>query len=652
MSSHFRSPFKPKPRMPIIVTTPAPQFALANDPVESPSTSSLASDSSRAYLRPPQPNYQPPAAPVPRPRSATFRSSPLAGSVVSLESLRASEVEDVMEDEKKIRRIQSMRERTGTGRENERDGVGRPTPTRVASSSELSTRSQLRFSDTFETREKLTARPAYAHLSSRRPLSELSILRPINNVQSEEVKEPPTRRTPATAPMSAEGMWRDSAEVPVFSRKLLKAQNVVMPVKAIGPGPSRLRKHSTVTSASARPSSQVNENTSSGGSVTVTRSKSESNLHASQTPSATVGSHIPAKLTRFRRTPSSSSSLNTVAFPDSHPSDGTSAGSSTTRKLRKLRAAISIPQIIREEERSDERPSQPEPISDTPLATISISNPPPPPLPPMPSSCDKSIASNNQGDDESLTAQGVSHHHVPSIAPQLPEIDTESRVFSWFGPRPSGIQTVPSSPTLTTLLKTLIPPEVPQDGAAPDSPRGSTTESLSEFEYGTSMSGQSTPFTVPGTPCLSTKGSLTSLKDLIAHINAEEVGKAISFYTSDDSDTKTAQVASLKDTFSDASTTKEQHFIDVPSSVIHTKTEDDREVKNSRLNLRRCTRLFPHPRPRVRSAPSPPPYSPKDVRPVKVVKRRPSFFERLLPCVKRSNTSLSSISSNGTAKKA
>ena len=185
MSSHFRSPFKPKPRMPIIVTTPAPQFALTNDQPSTSSTS-LAPDSSRAYLRPPQPNYQPPAAPVPRPRSATFRSSPLAGSVVSLESLRASEAEDVMEDEKKIRRIQSMRERTGTGRENEKDGLARPMPVRAVSSSESSSRSQLRFSDTFDTREKLTARPAFAHLSSRRPLSELSILRPISNVQDKE----------------------------------------------------------------------------------------------------------------------------------------------------------------------------------------------------------------------------------------------------------------------------------------------------------------------------------------------------------------------------------------------------------------------------------------------------------------------------------
>lgn len=468
------------------------------------------------------------------------------------------------------------------------------------------------------------------------------------------VKEPPARRTPATAPMSAEGMWRNSAEVPVFSRKLLKAQNVVMPVKAIGPGPSRLRKHSTVTSASARPPSQVNENTSSGGPVTVTRSKSESNLHASRTASSTgEGSHTPAKLTRFRRSPSSSSSLNTATSPDSNPSDGTSAGSSTTRKLRKLRAAISIPQIIREEERGDDRPSQAEPTSDVPLPTAAIPIPPPPPLPPMPSSCDRSIVSDDQGDDDSSTAQGDSHHHVPSIPPQLPEIDTESRVFSWFGPRPAGNQTVPSSPTLTTLLKTLIPPEAPQDVTAPDSPHGSTTESLSEFEYGTSMSGQSTPFTAPGTPCISAKGSLASLKDLIAQIDAEEVGKAISFYTSDDSDTKTAQVASLKDTFSDGSTTKEQHFIDVPSTTPHTKAEVEvAEVKDSRLNLRRCTRLFPHPRPRVKSAPSPPPYTPKDTQSVKVVKRRPSFFERVLPCVKRSNVSLPSISSSDTAKNA
>lgn len=91
-----------------------------------------------------------------------------------------------MEEEKKIRRIQSMRERTGTGRENEKDGSSTPMPTRVASTSELSTRSRLRFSDTFETREKLMARPAYAHLASRRPLSDLSILRPINNVQETE----------------------------------------------------------------------------------------------------------------------------------------------------------------------------------------------------------------------------------------------------------------------------------------------------------------------------------------------------------------------------------------------------------------------------------------------------------------------------------
>ena len=78
------------------------------------------------------------------------------------------------------------------------------------------------------------------------------------------------------------------------------------------------------------------------------------------------------------------------------------------------------------------------------------------------------------------------------------------------------------------------------------------------------------------------------MKDLIAQIDAEEVGKAISFYTSDDSDTKTAQVASLKDTFSDGSTTKEQHFIDVPSATTQTKAEVEvAEIKDSRLNLRR-----------------------------------------------------------------
>ncbi len=85
-----------------------------------------------------------------------------------------------MEDDKKFRRIQSMRERAGFEREDE-DRAVRLGPTRVASTSDLSTRSHLRFSDTFESREKLLARPSYAHLASRRPLSDLSILRPISN---------------------------------------------------------------------------------------------------------------------------------------------------------------------------------------------------------------------------------------------------------------------------------------------------------------------------------------------------------------------------------------------------------------------------------------------------------------------------------------
>lgn len=179
MSSLFRSPFKP--RTPLIVTTPVPQFALTVEP-PSTSTSRLAPDSSRANLRPPHPTYpyQPPNTSLSRPRSVTFRSSPLAGSVISSESLCASPSEGAMDDEKKI---QLTRKGTETGKLGEKDAIVRPGPKRVVSTSELSSCSRLRFSDTFETREKLLARPSNAHLSSRRPLSDLSILRPINNVQ-------------------------------------------------------------------------------------------------------------------------------------------------------------------------------------------------------------------------------------------------------------------------------------------------------------------------------------------------------------------------------------------------------------------------------------------------------------------------------------
>jgi len=130
-------------------------------------------------------------------------------------------------------------------------------------------------------------------------------------------------------------------------------------------------------------------------------------------------------------------------------------------------------------------------------------------------------------------------------------------------------------------------------------------------------------------------------QDLIAHISASEIGQAISFYTGDDSDTKTTQGTSLKDTLSDGNMAKEQHFVDVPSQAPQSKSVDEVEPKDPRLNLRRCTRLFPYPQPRPRPVSSRQDVRPKTIPPVKVVKCHPSFFERIILCVNRSNTSAS-----------